>query len=263
MLHFKLVMQSFYIRDEWKSQSQPKPTTWNEIYQKILKHPHRSDGAAVVFDLDSTLYNVQPRTFEIIREWRESSHSKSYGMLREIAHALTMDDIHYSLKDTFENKARKMNYEIHPSEARGLRSFWTDRFFTSEYLKHDHLYPGALDAVKNVHSEGFHVIYLTGREEATMLHGTRSRLEEDGFPMHGNTTRTILRTDENGNDLDHKVNALESLKVPVICSIENEPANLVAMKRTKPDAIHVLKDTVCSDKPAPVENGVYLLKSFK
>lgn len=256
---------ALYARAEWKSKSNLTPITWSEVVQKILDHPSRMSKrkAAVIFDLDSTLYNVQPRTFEIIREWRESSQSKSYGMLREIAMQLSPDDIQYSLKDTFEAKARQLNYEIHPADTRGLRAFWTDRFFTSEYLKFDHLYPGALEAVKQIYDLDLQVIYLTGRESLAMEIGTRNRLMSDGFPMNEEATRMLLRTDLEGGDLDHKVNALRDLEEPVLCSIENEPANLVAMKAVCPEAIHVLKDTVCSDKAAPVSSGVFLMKSFK
>lgn len=260
-------MQSepLYIRNEWKQKSELTPVTWGDLFQKVLDHPHRiqNQKSVVIFDLDSTLYNVQPRTFEIIREWRESSHSKPYNMLREIAHSLSLDDIHYSLKDTFEAKAREMKYEIHPTDVRGLRAFWSDRFFSSEYLKHDHIYPGALEAVKNVHEHGFKVLYLTGREAYSMERGTRARLADDGFPMNAVSTGMILRTDVNGNDLDHKVNAVKAIHEPIICSIENEPANLVAMQKARPEALHVLKDTVCSDKPAPKASGVFVMKSFR
>src|SRR6478752_2051455 len=79
------------VRMEWVSASQFHPTGQQEVLREVsnrvqgirARSTHGSGHPLVVLDLDSTLYEVAPRTYQIVQEWARSDDSKPFSEIRE------------------------------------------------------------------------------------------------------------------------------------------------------------------------------------
>jgi hypothetical protein len=258
---------------EWVSASQFHPTGQQEVLQEVSRRVQevRARSAPgtghplVVLDLDSTLYEVAPRTHEIVLEWTRSEESKPFSDVRAKLQSLDPSDMGYSLRDTFRTAGFSLD-EPHAFRAwEAAKKFWVQRFFRSAYLKFDKPYAGAAKFAVEMHRLGAELIYLTGRDEPNMGEGTRANLLRDGFPWQVERTHLLTKPAIEITDLEHKKSAAEFIKKrgKLIASFENEPVNLVALYELFPDAMHVFVDTVCSDRGAKAINGLYRVKGFE
>lgn len=257
-----------YVRNDWKTASHFHELTQGEVLRevsrRVIEMQAQGGVPVVLLDLDSTLYEVGPRTAQILKEWVQTQEALRFPGVRNELGRLESCHVGYSLKDTFSALGLKV-VEFEVREALSLlKTFWQERFFSSEYLVHDRAYPGAARFVQEVHGTGALIIYLTGRDEPGMGDGTRQVLKRDGFPWGGERTHLLLKPAYGLPDLDHKVNASEFIRGygKLIASFENEPANLVAIYQQFPEAMHIFVETVSSDHAAPAAKGLYRIRGF-
>lgn len=218
----------------------------------------------VLLDLDSTLYEVGPRTHQILKEWTRTESARRFP--RICAALLSAEPWHvgYSVRDTLTAVGVAMDSAEAESAQAEIKEFWAARFFQSEYLRYDHAYPGAAAFTRKLHELGAEIVYLTGRDEPGMGDGTRANLLRDGFPWEVERTHLLLKRAAHLPDLDHKKDAAHYIRDhgTLVASFENEPPNIVALYEIFPDAMHVFVDTVCSDHPALACAGLYRIQGF-
>lgn len=236
-----------------------------EVHDRIRREREKAGSTPVLLlDLDSTLYEVGPRSLQILKEWMAAPESRGFPAIRDrIAH-MKRSELGYSLLDTFTHLGLSV---MDPGVEEALKSatkFWGQRFFTHEYLEFDDVYPGAPEFVRAAYELGAEIIYLTGRDEPGMGRGTRARLLKDHFPFEKERTHLILKEAFEHDDLDHKTNAADYVKGigNLVASFENEPPNLVTLSDIFPDAMHVFVDTVYSSRPASPKPGLYRITGF-
>jgi hypothetical protein len=224
----------------------------------------RESHPLVLLDLDSTLYEVEPRSERILAEWRESSESAQFPHVRQRLAELSRQHLGYSIQDTFT----ALGLSIELEEIRGAwasaKAFWRERFFTNEYLRYDLPYDGAAAFTRELHSLGAEIVYLTGRDEPGMGEGTRANLIRDGFAWGAPSIHLLLKPRFEMDDLAHKMAAADYIRShgTLVASFENEPPNLVALYELFPEAMHVFVETICSDRPARPSRGLYRIQSF-
>jgi hypothetical protein len=260
-------------RAEWISACHFHDLTEDEVLHEVANRVGELKASAkgvkekhplVLFDLDSTLYEVGPRTFQILKEWLKTAESRAFPNIVSALEKLQHAQVGYSIADTLtaaglSPEDAKVKEAIH-----AIKPFWADRFFTSAYLPYDHAYPGAADFARRVYELGAEVVYLTGRDEPGMGQGTRDNLIRDGFPWNVERTHLLLKPAAHLPDLQHKVNAAEYIRKhgTLVASFENEPPNIAALYEVFPDAMHVFVDTVYSDHCAMPRQGLYRIKGF-
>jgi phosphoglycolate phosphatase-like HAD superfamily hydrolase len=247
-------------RDEWVSSCQFHDLSQAQVLHEIHRRAQQSRGAGVVvFDLDSTLYEVGHRTIQIIREWVASDASGAFAKERERLSRLRVEELGYSLQDTFAALGLDSGDPGH----RHLRAFWFERFFTNAYLQYDRPYPGAAEFVRRVHEAGARITYLTGRDEPNMRDGTVKNLIRDAFPWDERSELLMKDRFERADD-EYKASAAERIRTrgEVIASLENEPKNLVLLQTILPEAMHVFVETVCSPHPALPARGLFRIRGF-
>lgn len=253
-------------RSDWKNGSHFHPLSANEILQQVLERVAQCREAkpVLLLDLDSTVYEVGPRTHHIIREWLSTGPALQ-APVQQALQGLAVDDLGYSIEDTFRRLGLSLENPHTQSVAATLKAFWWDRFFTNGYLKHDRTYPGAKEFVQEAYRLGALVCYLTGRGESRMREGTVLNLVRDALPFNCENTRLFMRTNETDSDVTHKTSAAKEIAKlgKLIASFENEPLNLVSLSHLFPEAMHVFVDTVCSHVPAPTGKNLYTLSSFE
>ena len=255
-----------FARHQWKENTHfhlhSEDQVLNLIAKKIGDAP-ATGKALVLLDLDSTLYEVGPRTVAIVQEWLTTSPSLPQALYQSLA-ALKPNQLGYSVKDTLANLGFPVVTPETERIAAELKAFWWDRFFSSSYMPHDRPYPGTVNYVKHLYELGASLCYLTGRDETKMRPGTVANLVRDGFPFGSERIQLLMRQDPKASDAEHKVSQAKLLGADqwVIASFENEPVNLVTLSKLLPETMHVYVDTVCSDALAEPGKNLYYIRGF-
>ncbi len=254
-------------RESWVSACEfnAAPDIFSKIESHALAHLSKGTKAYVLLDLDSTLYEVAPRTVRIFKEAVRELHAAIPEPVRVALQGLGPGGTGYSVEDTWQNLGLCLK-DPKLSEARGsLEAFWSEKFFSNEYLSEDVPYPGTAAFARNLHSLGASLVYLTGRDVPRMGKGTLECLQRDGFPIGVDRTQLQMKASHRLDDVIHKVGIAEALakQGAVVASFENEPRNFAALAEALPDAIHVFVDTVCSNRPAPAVRGAYRLRRWQ
>jgi hypothetical protein len=236
----------------------------NRVTQLKARATDRTSHPLVLLDLDSTLYEVSSRTYQILKEWQATEESRAHPGIRSALEALDVRQVGYSIHDTLRTLGVLASAKGYDEATHALKAFWAARFFTSEYLSYDHAYPGAAEFTRKIHNLGAEIVYLTGRDEPGMGAGTKENLIRDGFPWDCERTHLLLKAASHHADLEHKKNAAEYIRKhgTLVASFENEPPNLIALQEIFPEAMHVFVDTVCSDHGAKPSDQLYRIRHF-
>lgn len=263
-----------FSRDEWIRLSSFYPESEGEFCGKLEQSIRTLAGTkkrppAIVLDLDSTLYQVSPRSHFILREAADVLSKRLPSPVRRAFNSLLESHVGYSIQDTFSNLGLRIQSPAIQKAWQSIRAFWWERFFSDSYLKYDRPYLLASHFVRRMHANGAHILYLTGRNNLAMREGTLANLQRDGFPLDSNT---LLRMkmgrrhpmDRHSDDATFKARIAGQWaeKYNILACFENEPRNLVSLARAVPESMPVFVDTVCSDKPSRVGKGLYRLRSY-
>jgi hypothetical protein len=207
------------------------------VLQTILNRLDREPQGAVVFDLDSTLFDNGPRTQRIMLEWAHRHQPDLVPALQ----GLSRHRIAYSLA---ENAAKIPGWN--EAWLEDLKAYWFARFFADAYINFDEPIEGAPAFVRACLERGAHVIYLTGRDVPGMWAGTCESLRAWGFPVGLPGVQIVLKPDFETDDSVFKGAVIERINQycsGVVATFENEAKNLLVMQEAWPDAEHVLLDT--------------------
>jgi len=251
-----------FIRKEWIKNSEFHPHGNAEVLQEVIDRTQKvldqKKLPVLIFDLDSTLFHVSPRSFEILKSWIQSS---SISILPN----LSVDDMGYSIEDVWVKRGLSTEMGESFKYLKEAKDYWRKRFFSNEFIKHDEAHPGALQFVKRLHEMGAKIVYLTGRDVPLMAFGTVDHLRNQGFPIEVERTRLILKPKREIDDLIFKADVCRTAMEwgEVVASFENEPKNLVAMQTALgPKAMHIFFESVSSDHAAPAGKEIYKINSF-
>ncbi|MFM8269769.1 MAG: HAD family acid phosphatase, partial [Pseudomonadota bacterium] len=221
-------------RKQWQESTHFHPLSDREVLELVSEKISRFKSIQrplVLLDLDSTLYEVGPRTLKIIQEWIPTYSNRLPVELKSALENLVPEQVGYSLKDTFANLGFPVVTQELEILTADLKTFWWDRFFSSEYLSHDRPYAGAVNYANHLYDLGAELCYLTGRSERLMRKGTETNLIRDGFPFESKGTQLLMRQKDDWSDAHHKAHQVTALsgKGFFVASFENEPVNLVTL----------------------------------
>lgn len=221
-----------------------------EVSEHVREHGSR-DRVAVVFDLDSTLFCVSPRTRHILQMLGgEPEFAIRFADAAAILRSIEVLPTDYSVKEVLARTRIEPNHEL----VRHVRDYWRRHFFSSHFLDRDQIYPSANDYVTHLHRLGAQVLYLTGREERPMRTGTLSALGRWGFPLFD---PNHLRMKPTGLDSDEKfkVQVMQEFvkSFDHVWFFENEPVIIEDVRKAFPQVHIVFVNSAHSGKaPAPV-----------
>jgi hypothetical protein len=257
-----------FVREDWVAACEFDPSpdahVLDKIIEKIKDNKHSGRPGYVLLDLDSTLYEVAPRTIRILKEAALALEPEVPHPVRSALETLEEPVTGYSIEDTWQKLGLCLKDPGLSQTRRNLNAFWSERFFSNAYLEHDVPYPGTTGFVRTLHSLGAELVYLTGRDAPRMHEGTMKCLHRDGFPIGLPGTHLRMKASQYMDDIEHKVGVAEALQKTghILASFENEPRNFAALVKAVPQALHVFVETVCSNKPAPAIQGAYRLRRF-
>lgn len=199
-----------------------------EILRKIYSEVRTlGERSLLVFDLDSTLFDVSPRLEKILLDFSDvDEHQRLYPEACKILKNVKTLRSDWGIKNAL---IRAGLDDHHPSFQESLRDFWNLRFFSNEYLHYDQPYEGAVDFVQKCHSAGSHIAYLTGRDQHRMGRGSEDVLLKWDFPLNGHTANLVLKPQAGLDDAEFKTDWFRSVPYKAyekIWFFENEPVNV-------------------------------------
>lgn len=232
-------------------QSDPLQRVIDGVHQVYQQHGR----PIVVFDLDDTLFRTAPRTLRILQDWAQDPAGQPFAAAIK---RLTVADMAYSLDPVLTKIG------VPQAQWPAVKQFWTDRFFTSEFLKFDTAYPGAVAFTKSVQQAGAQVVYLTGRF-GVMRAGSEKALKDNGFAWDdGRSTTLLTKVDPAMKDMDFKVAQLKALQASgtIVASLDNEPGNVDTMQQVLPQSLVIFVDQPHSPNAPPVNAGILQVPGF-
>jgi hypothetical protein len=224
-----------------------------DLITTLDNHPTPSK-CLVIFDIDSTLLCVSPRTQQILRDFAlEAPHKEAYpkecSALKEVV-CLPTD---WGIRQTTE----RLQLTDSPLEfQKQVRDYWMRHFFSNEYLHLDEPYAGAVNFTNRVLKTGSEIRYLTARDFQRMGEGTVKSLKSLGFPdPDHDRVQLFMKQDRNQSDSTYKVDELSRWDHhwDAIWYFENEPVILHDVERCFPDIELIFVDSVHSHR-AQVSN---------
>lgn len=198
------------------------------VLNTILYHAqkYKEKGQLVaIFDLDSTVFNVSPRTQKILQDFAQSKsyQAKFPKTLLEDLSQVQVRTQDWGIKEALIRSKIEAPLEFFES----LRDYWFEHFFSNSYLFHDEPYPGAIEFIKTLHNKGARIVYLTGRDKHRMGDGTHKVLKHWGLPLDS-YNKLILKPKKGMSDSLYKLDMIDQLSKehPETWAFENEPVNI-------------------------------------
>jgi hypothetical protein len=220
-----------------------------KIHSRILSLS--DENPLVVFDLDSTLFNVSFRTQNILQDFaNEGTFQKKYP--EEVASLKTIQVLSkdWGIRESLARHAIRGTITFFEE----LRLYWRERFFASHYLKHDQPYPGAVTYVNSLFDADLRVIYLTGRDRPHMFEGTVASLKQHGFPLENEELQLFMKPAKGSTeDEDFKALIMHELRRDHrhVFLFDNEPVILNKVLKEHPDIHAIFMDTVHCGRETP------------
>lgn len=221
-----------------------------EVSEHVQIEARRS-RVAVIFDLDSTLFNVGPRTQHILRQLGEDHDFRTrFAKVAEILRHIEIQPAEYSVRQVLARRS----VESTPELTAAVKAYWSRYFFSNAYLDKDGLYPSANEYVSHLHALGAHILYLTGREDGRMREGTVKVLRQWGFPSFDDS-RLLMKATSEELDEHFKVTMLKRLvhEYDHIWFFENEPLIIRDVRTAVPQVHIVYVNSAHSGKAEPPE----------
>ena len=233
-----------------------------QILAQVLAEASRMKDALVVFDLDSTLLNVQPRTLQIFKDFvKQKPIQRQFPLAYSVISNMgTLSDERYRIEDHISDLGLEGLGEDFLQQ---LITFWKRHFFSNDYLKHDLPYTGVFDFLMALKSHQVNILYLTGRSQK-MEDGTRKSLLDLGFPLESEQARLILKAEKSMDDAFFKKKVILEMdrKHKPIWFFENEPFIVNPIFRELPHIQVIFVDTVHSNRESDPHQNIPQIQSF-
>lgn len=204
---------------------------------------------AVVFDLDSTLFCVSPRTQAILRRLgQDQEFSSRNGALAKVLRDIEILPTDWGIRAALERAGAPGELTLFKE----VRDYWRSRFFTNHFLEHDTIYPSANEYVCHLHRLGAEILYLTGRNDGSMREGTRKMLKKWGFPFF-NDSELFMKPSDVLSDEGFKAQILQGLvkQYDHIWFFENEPVIIEQVRNLVPQVRVVYVHSTHSGRGTP------------
>lgn len=222
-----------------------------EISQFVTQEA-KTSRVAVIFDLDSTLFCVSPRTQEILRRLGHAPEfDAQFSEASEILRNIEVLPTDWGIRGALQRQKLIATDEL----IKTVRDYWRKHFFAGAFLDYDTIYPSANEYVRHLHELGAHILYLTGRGDTPMREGTRKELERWGFPFFEDS-KLYMKPSDVQTDEGFKAAALNQIAEHYdhIWFFENEPIIIQQVRDLVPKVRIVFVNSVHSGRaPAPLD----------
>jgi hypothetical protein len=213
---------------------------------EFVKTHARREKVAVLFDLDSTLFEVSSRTQAILQKLASQVEFQSkFETASETLRTIEVLPTDWGIKNLLTRYQSLASNEL----LQHVRDFWRRHFFSSHFLDQDEMHPFANEYVRHLAGLGAEIYYLTGRPSGPMRPGTVAALEKHGFPL-ASEAHLLMKPTDVETDEHFKTVALKDLvpRFQHVWFFENEPVIIDEVRAALPQVRIVFVDTVHSGK---------------
>lgn len=226
----------------------------DQILVNIQKLTKQGQKSLVVFDLDSTLFDVSPRLERILLDFAASPLNQKrfpeqVALLKNIKTLRSDWGIMGALQ--------RVGLDGHHEEFQeAIKKYWLQSFFSNHYLQFDSLYDGALEFVQALDQAGAEIAYLTGRDVERMGTGSVEVMKQWGFPLHDKAT-LVLKPHRSMDDAQFKTDwfvEADKRNFSKIYFFENEPVNLHHLMEVCPHVEMIFFESTHAGKAEPPED---------
>jgi phosphoglycolate phosphatase-like HAD superfamily hydrolase len=216
----------------------------------------RGRAPVVLFDLDGTLFDNGPRSWQILYEF---ALSRGHHTLSQKLNGMPKQLLPYSLREILAQVDA-----TDPDLLQEAAVFWKKRFFVDDYIRFDEPVRGAIQFVHRVYNEGATVVYFSGRDAPNMLVGTAQSLRTHGFPVGVPRAVITLKETFEVEDLVFKRQAVAFLNTlgEVVGTFDNEPANCNMFLEHWPHAVTAALATTHAPSPQALVPQVMVIEDF-
>lgn len=231
------------------------PYKATEIFNKIKYLAlEQQTHPLVVFDLDSTLFDVSPRLEKVLIDIAsEPVIQENFPNVIPHFKNIKTERRDWGFVDVLKRAGVDHNHEDLFHTVKGL---WTQKFFSNEYIHYDVPYQGSIEFVQKINALHIPIAYLTGRDYRRMETGSREVLQKWKFPLNDQNSQLIMKPHQGIDDALFKRDWVQDIKNKTGKSLflfENEPVNINIIARTFPDVELVFIDSTHSRKETPPE----------
>ena len=222
---------------------------------------HSGQKLLMVFDLDSTLFDVSPRIQKILEDLRDQDQiRKAFPELLPFLKDIRTQRTDWGIKSALTRAFEKASFPPSPDFQNAARDFWARHFFSNEYLHFDHPVEGAVDFVNELHQLKIDIAYLTGRDWERMGPGTLEVLKKWKFPeLNDKSVLLAMKPQKGSDDSFFKSTWFESLKPHAynrILFFDNEPKILHHVELQHPEIEIIFMETTHSGKAEPNKSWI-------
>ncbi|MDG0815619.1 HAD family hydrolase [Bdellovibrio svalbardensis] len=208
----------------------------------------------VVFDLDSTLFDVSPRLERILLDFAAVPEFQN-RFPEQVALFKDIKTMHSDWGITGALERAGVD-DSHPDFKKAIMDFWYQHFFSNEYLQYDKPTEGAVEFVNEVALAGADIAYLTGRDVQRMGVGSEQVLRKWGLPLNDHA-HLVLKPHKVMDDAEFKTDwflGALTKSYQKIYFFENEPVILHLMATKCPQVESYFFESTHSGKAHPPEN---------
>lgn len=233
----------------------------DEILATAQAAQQTQQKSLAIFDLDSTLFCVSPRTQAILNSLAKDPElvEKFPNFVPQLAQ-LKVTPLDWGIRSVLIRHQVQGSSEFFAV----VREKWAELFFSSDHLLIDKPYPGAVEFVTHLSQFGVEIRYLTGRDRPRMGDGTIQSLKKHGFPLVS-LDHLHMKPDSTRHDAEFKRDTLQGLvgSSRQTWFFENEPVIINLVQRDLPDLQIIFMDSVHSGREQPPENLPRLQMTFE
>jgi hypothetical protein len=224
------------------------------LLQKIRLLNGDGHKALVVFDLDSTLFDVSPRLEKILLDFAdEPENKKRFPEQVKLFKNIKTHRADWGIMNALKRAGLD---DAHPEFQIAVKDYWHERFFSNHYLQYDLPYDGAIEFVQTLHGLNVDIAYLTGRDVARMSPGTEQILEKWQFPLDAKA-QLVLKPHKSMDDAEFKTDWFvdaQKKNYQHIWFFENEPVNIHALQKKCPAVEIIFFESTHAGKAHPPED---------
>ena len=236
------------------------PQTLQDILAETRASYNRQERPIVIFDIDGTLFDNRPRILKILHEYADTELREVRPKLAKKIKELTINQVRYHITDTLTHIG-----VTEPAVVTNAAVFWSERFFSDEYLQYDVPTPGVVEYVRTLYSNGARIVYLSGRDAPRQLIGTVKSLRDHGLPIGIQSSELIMKPSAQTQDAMFKQRITTYLRHygKVVAAFDNEPMNINVYRRAFGQASCVWFGANHRPNSPPILPNITSLASFE
>lgn len=216
----------------------------DQILVKIAEIHAQNGKTCLVFDLDSTLFDVSPRLQQILDDFAaHPEHQSQFPQEMKFFPEMKTHRADWGIKNALMRSGLK---EASADFQNAVRAYWRQNFFSNHYLDYDLPYEGAIEYLQHIDELGSDIFYLTGRDVHRMGEGSARILRKWDFPLDDRRSQLVLKPYKEMDDAEFKRDwflNLDRQKYDKIWFFENEPVNVNLIHQALPEIEIVFFDS--------------------